>query len=402
MPYLNAKRILQILLASVVIVSTGVAVFAQEKKPPQMSRGPVVNSPEVMPDGKVAFRILAPKAVSVGLQASDMLGMGDSGPQFKKDENGVWEATVGPIGPGAYRYQFMVDDVEVIDPRNPSVSESNGNVWSLVYMPGAEFMEARKVSHGAVAAVHYYSTSLDRHRRMHIYTPPGYESGNAKYPVFYLLHGAGDCDDSWSSVGRAGFIMDNLISEKKARPMIVVMPAGHTSASFSMGGGSGSMVDEFSQDFVNDIMPYVEAHYRVLTNRQSRAMAGLSMGGMQTLNVTMSHLGKFSYIGVFSSGVFGMAPKKPKPEAEASPKAAPSVSWEEQHQAALSDASLKKGLKLLWFATGADDFLVDTTRTTVEMFKKHGFSPVYKETAGGHTWINWREYLNEFAPQLFR
>jgi enterochelin esterase family protein len=237
---------------------------------------------------------------------------------------------------------------------------------------------------------------------MHIYTPPGYESGNAKYPVFYLLHGAGDCDDSWTSVGRAGFIMDNLIAAKKAKPMIVVMPAGHTSASFRMGGGSGSMVDEFSLDFVNDIMPYVEANYRVMTDRDSRAMAGLSMGGMQTLNVAMLHLGKFSYIGVFSSGVFGMAPKKSKPGAEASPKAEPSVSWEEQHQAVLSDASLKKGLKLLWFATGADDFLVDTTRTTVETFKKHGFSPVYKETAGGHTWINWREYLNEFAPQLFQ
>ena len=398
----KSHRILLTLFSVFLIISVSAAVFTQEKKAPQMSRGPVVNSPEVMPDGKVVFRILAPKAGSVGLQASDIAGMGRGGPQFKKDENGVWEATVGPISPGAYRYQFMVDDVAVIDPRNPSVSESNGNAWSLVYIPGAEFMDTQKVPHGAVAAVHYYSTSLGRHRRMHIYTPPGYESGNAKYPVFYLLHGAGDCDDSWSSVGRAGFIMDNLIAAKKATPMIVVMPAGHTSASFRMGGGSGSMVDEFSQDFVNDIMPYVEANYRVKTDRGSRAMAGLSMGGMQTLNVAMLHLGKFSYIGVYSSGVFGIAPKKPKPGAEASPNAEPSVSWEEQHQAVLSDANLKKDLKLLWFATGADDFLVDTTRTTVETFKKHGFSPVYKETAGGHTWINWREYLNEFAPQLFR
>ncbi len=395
-------RTIIIVLVVVMILSLQATAAAQEKKPLQMSPRPVVNSPEVMPDGKVAFRILAPKTESIGLQASDMLGMGDSGPEFKKDENGVWEAIADPISPGAYRYRFMVDEVAVIDPRNPSISESNGNAWSLVYIPGAEFMDARKVPHGAVAAVHYYSTSLGRHRRMHVYTPPGYETDNRKYPVFYLLHGAGDCDDSWSSVGRAGFIMDNLIAEKKAKPMIVVMPAGHTSASFRMGGGSGSMVDEFSQDFVNDIMPYVETNYRVLTDRQSRAMAGLSMGGMQTLSVTMSHLGKFSYIGVFSSGVFGMAPKKAKPAAETSPKAAPTVSWEEQHQAMLDDAGLKKDLKLLWFATGADDFLVDTTRTTVEMLKKHGFSPVYKESAGGHTWINWREYLNEFAPQLFQ
>ncbi len=385
-----------------IILGMQTTAAAQDKKPPQMPRGPAVNSPEVMPDGRVAFRILAPKVENVDLQASDILGMQSGGTEFKKDENGVWEAVIGPINPGAYRYRFMVDDVEVIDPRNPSISESNGNAWSLVYIPGAEFMDARKVPHGAVAAVYYYSTSLSRHRRMHIYTPPAYEAGNKKYPVFYLLHGAGDCDDSWSSVGRAGFIMDNLIAAKKAKPMIVVMPAGHTSAAFRMGGGIGPMVDEFSQDFVKDIMPYVEANYRVLTDRSSRAMAGLSMGGMQTLNVTISDLGKFSYIGVFSSGIFGLAPGKAKPEADASPKTEPSISWEEEHKAMLDDASLKKGLKLLWFATGADDFLVDTTRATVEMLKKHGFSPVYNESAGGHTWINWREYLNEFAPQLFQ
>ncbi len=395
----SPRTILTVLVALAMLILQGAAV-AQEKK--QMPRPPAVNSPEVMPDGRVAFRILAPKASDIGLQASDIPGLVRNGPQFNKDENGVWEAIVGPIIPGAYRYRFMVDGVEVIDPRNPSVSESSTNSWSLVYVPGAEFMETQKLPHGAVAAVHYYSTSLGRHRRMHIYTPPGYESGNMKYPVFYLLHGAGDCDDSWSSVGRAGFIMDNLIAAKKAKPMIVVMPAGHTSAGFSMGGGSGARVDEFSQDFVKDIMPYVEANYRVLTDRRSRAMAGLSMGGMQTLNVAMSDLGKFSYIGVFSSGVFGMAPQKPKPGADASPKAAPSVSWEEEHRAMLDDESLKKDLKLLWFATGADDFLVDTTGATVEMLKKHGFSPVHKQSAGGHTWINWREYLNEFAPQLFR
>ena len=129
-------------------------------------------------------------------------------------------------------------------------------------------------------------------------------------PVFYLLHGAGDCDDSWSSVGRAGFILDNLIAAKKAKPMVVVMPAGHTSASFSMGGGGGMgpMIDEFSQEFNKDILPYIEGNYRVLTDRRNRAMAGLSMGGMQTLNIAISDLGKYAYIGVFSSGIFGSGP----------------------------------------------------------------------------------------------
>jgi enterochelin esterase-like enzyme len=398
---LKSPRIILITLVAVFALSMP-ATGAAQAKAPKMPRTPAVNSPEIMPDGRVAFRILAPEAGSVGLQASDIPGLGRTGPRFNKDENGVWEAVVGPIRPGAYRYRFLVDGVEANDPRNPSVSESNTNSWSLVYVPGAEFMDTLRVPHGAVAAVYYYSTALGRHRRMHIYTPPGYELNNTKYPVFYLLHGAGDCDDSWSSVGRAGFILDNLIAANKAKPMIVVMPAGHTAAAFSMGGGGGGMVDEFSQDFVKDIMPYVEANYRVLTDRRDRAMAGLSMGGMQTLAITMSDLGKFSYIGVFSSGIFGMAPQKPEAGASGTAAKAPSPDWEQQHLAMLDNAELKKDLKLLWFATGADDFLVGTTKATVEMLQKHGFSPVYKESAGGHTWINWREYMNEFAPQLFR
>jgi enterochelin esterase-like enzyme len=397
----NSQKIAMAIFAVVFAFLANVRAFAQAK-PPMGPPGPVVTSPEVLPDSRVVFRILAPKAESVSLQASDILGMERNSPPFAKNEKGIWEATVGPIKPGAYRYTFMVDDVSVMDPRNPSVSEANANAWSMVYVPGAEFMEALKVPHGAVATVQYFSSALGRHRRMHIYMPPGYESGSLKYPVFYLLHGAMDCDDSWSSVGRAGFIMDNLIAAKKAKPMIVVMPAGHTSTTFSMGGGSGQALDEFGQDFVMDIMPYVETHYRVLTDRRNRAIAGLSMGGMQTLNITMSDLGKYSYIGVFSSGVFSMAAKPAAPGAAAPASPTPSPDWEQQHLAMLDNAALKKELRLLWFATGSEDFLVNTTRTTVEMLKKHGFGPVYKETDGGHTWVKWREYLNEFAPQLFQ
>ena len=163
------------------------------------------------------------------------------------------------------------------------------------------------------------------------------------------------------------------------------------------------MVDAFSEDFINDIMPYVEAYYRIQDERSSRAIAGLSMGGMQTLNVAMSDLGVFSYIGVFSSGVFGMAPRNPAKKQEAKPSEGDAPpSWELEHLAMLDNAELKKGLKLLWFATGSEDFLIQTTRETVEMLKKHGFSPVFKESGGGHTWANWRDYLYEFAPQLFQ
>jgi enterochelin esterase-like enzyme len=388
------------LIAAMIGLPARTHLMAQAK-PPQAS-SPQVKSPEVLPDGRVVFRIWAPKAEGVSLQASDIPSLAKGGPQFVKGENGVWEATVGPIEAGAYRYVFTVNSVLVIDPRNPAASESNANIWSLVHIPGAGFMDNLKVPHGAVASVHYYSTALGRHRRMHIYTPPGYEAGRLKYPVLYLLHGAMDCDDSWTSVGRAGFIMDNLIAAKKAKPMIVIMPAGHTSASASMGGGGGASLDEFGQDFVKDIMPYVESNYRVLTDRNSRAIAGLSMGGMQSLNISMSDLGKFSYIGVFSSGIFSSSAKSAAPGAAAPSTPARSPDWEQQHLAMLDNAALKKDLKLLWFATGSEDFLVNTTKSTLELLKKHGFSPVYKETGGGHTWINWRKYLEEFAPQLFR
>jgi enterochelin esterase-like enzyme len=354
------------------------------------SQGPVVTSPEVAGDCKVTFRILAPKAGSIRLSGSDIPGIGQ-GAEMTKGTNGVWEVTLGPIRPGAYRYNFNVDGLSVIDPRNPITSQSNENTWSLVYVPGAEFMDTKDVPHGAVSEVTYYSKTLDRFRRLHVYTPPGYESGKGQYPVFYLLHGAFDCDDSWTSVGRAGFILDNLIASKKAKPMLVVMPAGHTGR-FRFGM---SFNDEFERDFMNDITPLVEKNYRVYTDRANRAIAGLSMGGAQTLNIGMAQLDKFSYLGVFSSGVFGLGGSN-------SPNAPAGPSWEEKNTRALENADLRKGLKLVWFATGKDDFLLKTSQATVEMLKKHGFEVVLKETEGAHTWIVWREYLNEFAPQLFQ
>jgi len=378
-----------VLLATRILELSTSAQPARQRGGPQ---GPQVVSPEVSADRRVTFRILAPKAEAVRLSGSDIPDNGQ-GAEMKKGTNGVWEVTLGPIEPGAYRYNFNVDGVSVIDPRSSAISESNNNVWSLVYVPGADFMDTKDVPHGAVSSVAYYSTSLKRFRRMHVYTPPGYESGKGRFPVFYLLHGAGDCDEAWTSVGRAGFILDNLIAAGKAKPMVIVMPAGHTSA-FRFGGPRPA-ADEFAADFLNDIMPYVEKHYRVYADRQHRAMAGLSMGGGQTLNIGIPHLDKFAYLGVYSAGIFGIT--------GSAPGGAPQrPSFEEQHKAILDDGKLKKGLKLFWFATGKDDFLVNTSRATVEMFKKHGFSAVYKETEGAHTWINWRNYLNEFAPQLFQ
>ena len=385
------------------------------------AQAPQFVSPEVAADRKVTFRLFAPQATAVRLSAGDIQGLGQN-TQLTKAENGVWELTVGPVDPGTYRYNFNIDGVATIDPRSPFVSESNNNVWSMVNVPGSDFADTKNVPHGSIAAVTYYSTALTTFRRMHVYTPPGYEKNNDKYPVFYLLHGAGDSDDSWTSVGRAGFILDNLIAAKKAKPMIIVMPAGHTRRGPQTGGVIGrSATEEFVQDFMKDVIPYVEKNYRALTDRSNTAVAGLSMGGNHALQAGIPNLGKFGYIGVYSSGLLGAfpglgggrrgaaPPASPAAAAAPAPAAAPAAppqptaaDWEKENAKTLDDANLKKGLKLFWFATGKDDFLLTTTNATVDLFKKHGFNPVYKETAGGHTWVNWRDYLNEFAPMLFQ
>ena len=356
-------------------------------------QGPTVISPEVSADFRITFRVLAPKAEAVRVMGGDIPDNG-KGAAMTKGENGVWEATVGPVPAGAYRYNFNIDGLTVVDPRNPLTSESLTNVWSLVPVAGSASFDTRDVPHGAVAAVTYYSSALQRFRRMTVYTPAGYEMGKDKLPVFYLLHGASDSDASWSTVGRAGFILDNLIAAKQAKPMIVVMPAGHTSTVRTPG------VDAFVKEFNEDIMPYVQKHYRVVGDRAHRAIAGLSMGGNQTLNISVPHLNQFAYVGVYSSGLIrGFGATRPAAAPEPPPTG---PTWEEQHMTELDDAGAKKGLKLFWFATGKEDGLLETTKKTVAMLEKHGFHPIFKETAGGHTWLNWRDYLNEFAPKLFQ
>jgi len=377
-------------LSIVLTVALCTLAWPVSAQAPRGGRAPRVVSPEVHPDRKITFRIVAPKAESVRLGGSDLPGLAQAG-ALTRGSNDVWEVTIGPVEPGAYRYHFTVDGVAVVDPRNPVTSQSNENTWSLVHVPGAEFMDTREVPHGAVAQVHYYSSTLQRFRRLHVYTPPGYEAGQEKLPVFYLLHGASDSDNSWSTVGRAGFILDNLIASGKAKPMVVVMPAGHTGP-FRMGG---STAEEFEKEFMADIMPLVEKRYRVQTDRAHRAIAGLSMGGAQTLNIAAARLDQFAWVGVFSSGVFSLGGRG-NTNAPAGP------SWEERHKAALDNPELKKGLKLVWFATGKEDFLLRTSQATVEMLRKHQFEVVYHETPGAHTWANWRDYLQQFAALLFQ
>jgi len=387
------------------LVSTALVSANQSTQSPPLP--PQVVSPEILPDSRVAFRIYAPQAREIRLSAWDIPGVGRD-TQLVKGGQDVWETTLGPLGAGAYRYNFNIDGVATIDPRNPAISESNNNVWSLVLVPGSDVFDTRPVPRGAIAEVTYHSTALGKYRRMHVYTPPGYESGGGRYPVFYLLHGAGDNDDSWSSVGRAGFILDNLIAAKRATPMVVVMPAGHTSRGPRSPVGRAA-TEEFVTDFTTAVMPYIEQHFRVFTDRANTAIAGLSMGGAQTLSIAVPRLERFAYIGVFSSGLIGAFPapdaREPgvAPAAAAPPTSPPltAAEWESNQVAKLDDAELKKGLRLLWFATGKEDRLMPTTQATVGLFTKHHFAPVFKESPGGHTWINWRNYLVEFVPQLF-
>ncbi len=399
MMLINSKTMTTILLSigTAFVFSSEAEVKAQGAPSPQFA------SLEVQSDKRISFRLFAAGAKSVRLSSSDIPGLGAGG-AMTKNSAGVWEITTSPVSAGAYRYAFLVDGISTIDPKNPATSESAGNVWSLATVSESDLMDVKNVPHGAVSTVVYHSTSLNLDRRMHIYTPPGYGNGKGKFPVFYLLHGAGDCDDSWTSVGRAGFILDNLIAAGKAKPMIVAMPAGHV-RSFSFGApprsGPQPPADEFEQDFIKDILPTVEKDYRVLADRKNRAIAGLSMGGAQTLNLFIPNQKLFAYVGVFSSGLFKAFPfRRP---GEVPPTTASGKSpWEEAHLSELTAADSKHGLKLVWLATGKDDFLLQISHSTVDLLKNYGFKPVYEESEGGHTWLNWRNYLVSFATKLFQ
>jgi enterochelin esterase-like enzyme len=421
----DQRSVARIAATTLAFAAFGAAAWAQPPTAPAAgaaspqagragARPPAVVSPQVDADRRVTFRIYAPKADTVTLTASDIPaaappagGQGaPAGPVFTRNENGAWEATVGPVPPGAFRYVFQVDGVRTLDPANTAVSESNTANWSLFHVPGIDAQDSRNVPHGAVASVYYFSAVLGTMRRMHVYTPPGYEDGRRKYPVFYLLHGSGDCDDSWTSVGRAGFILDNLIAAGSAVPMVVVMPAGHqppppagAAATSSAGAvpATPPAVSPFTREFVTDVMPLVESRYRTITDRPHRAIAGLSMGGSQTLDIAFRHLDRFAYVGVFSSGATLGGGRGATSGATPAPP-----DWESLHHPNLEDPSLKKGTRLIWLATGVDDRLMPNTRTTVELLTKHGFKPVFKESPGAHTWLNWRDYLREFAPLLFR
>ena len=302
-----------------------------------------------------------------------------------KGDNGVWSGTtLRAVKPGAWRYTYNVDGAPTVDIRNTRTSPNQTQVQSLLVVPG-DFSETRDVPHGAVASVHYVASALGNARReMYVYTPPGYEKGTDSYPVLYLIHGGGDTAISWPTVGRANDILDNLIAEKKALPMMIVMPSGWTPS-----GGqvmtSDATKDPFNDEMLKDIIPYVESHYRTKGTPETRALSGLSMGGIQTLNVGLHNLGTFRYIAVMSSGWITQEDRD----------------WFYTHEAA-KIPNYNKQLKLFWWGWGETDIARANGLAVIDTLKKQGVKIETLETPGGHEWANWRLYLHDVAPKLFR
>ena len=352
---------------------------------------------EVLQDHRVTFRICAPAATDVRVVSSDIadiIPMGfpagtPVGLVMAKDATGLWSVTTAqPVPSDTYRFNFQVDGARVPNPSATEFSAERTGINSLFEVPGPDgaFQTwQRGIEHGVLSEIEYWSDSIGAKRRAHVYTPPGYMDGNTSFPVLYLVHGAGDSDDSWGTVGRANNIIDNLLAAGDAKPMIIVMPFGHTPDR-----GQQNMLNnnDFGNDLINDLMPFVEGHFRTLQGPENRAMAGLSMGGAHTIRNGLPRSDLFDYIGIFSMGLGVVGGNDQVAEYTA------------QNDAALRRSA--ENLKLVYYAIGKDDFLYGTVAPTRAMLDEYGIDYVYHESAGGHTWINWRRYLQDFLPRLFR
>jgi len=379
----------------------------QPERPAAPRRDPGPVSPEILADGRVTMRLLAPDALAVKLDGD---WEGGAEVPMVKDEKGVWSVTVGPLAPELWGYTFSVDGVRTLDPRNADSKRDGARLDSILLVPGpaSDLYAMKDVPHGRVSQVWYPSPTLKMARRMYVYTPPGYETGRRKYPVLYLLHGAGGDEDAWTTLGRTNMILDNLIAQGRAKPMIVVMPNGNAGQNVGRGtayqrpaaaagpapapaaapaapappaGAAPAFQSAFPQSLVKDIVPYMEKNFRVRKDKDNRALAGLSMGGGHTVAATNANPGTFGYIGVFSAGLRTADETLLK-----------------------RFAALKKsGVRLYYVGCGVRDQLAYTgTQTLIDVLKTNGFAYQYKETPGGHTWANWRIYLSDLAPRLFR
>lgn len=342
-------------------------------------------TPEVHPDRTVTFRIRAPKASEVTL-FGDWMPVGTKHP-MTKDSSGVWSVTVGPIEPTIHLYSYTVDGVTMADPVNPRVKLRQYTSASLVEVPAEKgsVWDVRDVPHGGVE-VNWLRTPVinGQTRQVFVYLPPGYDKNTkTRYPILYLLHGSGDTAESWTQVGAVNLILDNLIAEKKAKPMIVVMPLGHAVPFGSPREIQAKNTPLMEEYMLKDLMPWAESKYRVAPGRQNRAMAGLSMGGGQTLNIGLSHLDMFSALGVFSIGA--------------------SPDFATKYQSLLSDPrGTNAKLNLFWYGVGDKDAVFPRAKELNELLDKSEIKHTFRVIEGGaHTWPVWRICISEFLPLLF-
>lgn len=334
-----------------------------------------------LPDGRAIFSIYAPQAKTVAVVGDgDLIPyFGENKPVVERRENGVWTATVKGVQPGCYRYHFVVDGVNVYDPKGELASETSA---IAVVGSGDEFFAVKDVPHGAMSQRIYWSETLGCWRRMHVWTPAGYEKSTEALPVLYLIHGGGDTDNSWPGVGAAGSILDNLMAEGKMKPMVVVMPNGTVT-------GVPNEVPPFAKDMVTSIIPFVEANYRVLTDKDSRAIAGLSMGGMETMEVAFNNIDMFSYVWVLSSSM--MPGQDPAAESER---------LGVKKNAQKMNASFRQ---LVFTQGGPADIAYKNSENTRAQLKKDGLNFDYKENSqAGHSWTTWRLDLLDLAQKIFR
>ena len=389
------------------------AAYTQQAASGRGAVAPRPVSPEIHADRTVTFRLFAPKANEVTLNGS---WEGARDIKMTKDDNGIWSVTAGPLGVQLWGYWYLVDGVKALDPGNGETERDGSRIDNLLMISGPEsdLWDFKDVPHGTIHTVWYPSPTLKQdRRRMYIYTPPGYEANQTRYPVLYLLHGGGGDEDAWVTMGRANVILDNLLAAGKAKPMIVVMPNGNATQTVSQGyaygptpapqsvqapappplqaaagGGRGAAAPRppqpypgsYPESLVKDVIPFVEKTYRAIANKDNRAIAGLSMGGGHTLMATNNNPGVFGYIGVFSSG--------PRTVDEA---------YEKQ-----LDAVKAGGVKFYWTGAGTTDMAREGTMNLHSLLEKHGFKTSYKEIPGSHYWFLWRDFLGDFGSMLFR
>ncbi len=378
-----------------------VAVQAQQA----LWSGAPLKSPEIHADNTATFRLYAPKAVTVEvagdfLYADTVATVG----QMKEGKDGVWEYTTPkPLQSELYSYSFIVDGQKMLDPSNVFINRDVATVTNIFIVGGGrgDLYAVKNVPHGTVSRVWYDSPSLGMQRRMTVYTPAGYEKSNKKYPVLYLLHGMGGDEEAWIALGRTAQILDNLIAAGKAEPMIVVMPNGNVSQE----AAPGETPERMDQPVFNlpktmegtmertfpDIMKFVESTYRVKTQKSARAIAGLSMGGMHALHISKEYPDKFDYVGLFSAAIVpANHEKNPNP---------PEIY---QNMEAKLQKQFKNPPALYWIGIGTDDFLYSFNTDYRKLLDRLHCPYTYYETGEGHIWRNWRIYLSEFVPLLFK